>query len=151
MQYRLMFFVVAAWAVFSISLPGQVADPNPAHAPTVFLGNHRPNYKKDKAPVDRGVTGKVVDSAGQPLEGALVTITDTKTSEKWTIVTKKDGRYGFDGLSFTIDYGLQAKYHDLTSQPTKLSQYDHMAKAVRILEVGPPPADTEAKKEASRK
>jgi len=150
MQKRIM-FLAAAFAAIPVVSIGQVADSNPGHTPSVFLGNHRPTEKKDKAPTYRAVSGKVVDKFGQPLEGALVTITDTKTNDKWTYVTKGDGRYSFDGLSFTIDYGLAAKYQDLASQSIKLSQYDHMAKAVRILEVGPPQPDTEAKKDAPPK
>jgi len=81
------------------------------------------------------VTGKVVDGSGQPLEGALVTVTDTKADEKRTFITKKDGRYNFDELSFTVDYQLQARYKDAVSEPRKLSQYDHTVDMVRILDV----------------
>jgi hypothetical protein len=136
------------WAIVLVTMPagiaaGQATDANPAHKPSVFLGNDLPKEKKDKAPTSRTVTGKVVDSGGQPLEGALVTLTDTQSHEKTTIITKKDGRYGFGDLSFTIDYELQARYKDLTSELKKLSQYDHKPNVVRILEVGP----SEAKKE----
>ena len=119
-------------------------DPNP----NVFLDNHRPlTGKKNKPPTTRSLSGKVVDDTGQPLEGALVTLTDGKTHTKTTAFTKKDGRYNFDDLSFNIDYELQARYKDSVSSPRKLSQYDHNASVVRILEVAvdEPPA-TEAKK-----
>lgn len=126
----------------------QTSDPNPAHKPSVFLGNDLPKNKKDKAPTSRTVTGKVVDSSGQPLEGALVTLTDTQSHEKTTIITKKDGRYGFGDLSFSIDYELRARYKDMSSELKRLSQYDHMPNVVRILEIEPnsTPA-TEAKKQ----
>jgi Carboxypeptidase regulatory-like domain len=89
----------------------------------------------------------VVDDNGQPLEGALVTLTDGKTHIKTTAITKKDGRYNFDALSFNIDYDLQARYKDLLSSPRKLSQYDHNANVVRILEVtSDAPTAAEAKK-----
>ena len=67
----------------------------------------------------------MTDDTGQPLEGALVTLTDTKTKEKTTFFTKKDGRYHFEDLSFRIDYSVQARFKDKASEPRKLSQYDH--------------------------
>jgi hypothetical protein len=119
-------------------------DPNPS----VFLDNHRPIIgKKDKAPTTRAVSGKVVDETGQPLDGALVTLTDNKTHVKTTAFTKKDGRFNFDDLSFINDYELQARYKDSLSTPRKLSQYDHTANVVRILEINTEtPATAEAKK-----
>lgn len=104
--------------------------------PNVFLDNHRPLIqKKEKAPTTRTVTGKVVDDTGQPIEGALVTLTDAKTHVKTTAITKPDGRYNFADLSFTNDYEVQARYKDSVSPVRKLSQYDHAANVVRILEI----------------
>lgn len=150
MYHRLLFMTVTT-AVIAASAFAQAQDSNPAHAP-VFLDNHRPP-KKGKAPTTRSVKGKVVDASGQPLEGALVTLTDTKTNEKRTFITKQDGRYNFEDLSFTIDYQLQARYKDADSEPRKLSQYDRTADTVRILDIAPtsssttqPPA-AQAKKE----
>lgn len=119
-------------------------DPNPS----VFLDNHRPiKGKKEKAPTTRSVSGKVVDETGQPLDGALVTLTDDKTHIKTTAFTKKDGRYNFDDLSFNNDYELQAHYKDALSTARKLSQYDHSANVVRILEIDTAtPEAAEAKK-----
>jgi hypothetical protein len=129
-------------AIVTITLSGmataQATDPYSGHSPDVFLDNHRPLLsKKEKAPTSRRVTGKVVNDAGQPLRGALVTLTDNKSGQKTTVITKGDGRYAFDDLSFTIDYQLQARYKDQTSDSRKLSQYDRSANIVRILEVGP--------------
>jgi hypothetical protein len=119
-------------------------DPNP----NVFLDNHRPPIgKKDKPPTTRSLSGKVVDDTGQPLEGALVTLTDGKTHVKTTAITKKDGRYNFDALSFNNDYELQARYKESVSSPRKLSQYDHNANVVRILEID---ADTPNAAEAKK-
>jgi carboxypeptidase family protein len=147
MSERLLFATITA-AVMTASASAQTTDPNPAHAPSVFLGNHRPPNKKEKKPTSRSVKGKVVDNSGQPLEGALVTVSDTKAEEKRTFITKKDGRYNFDDLSFTVDYQLQARYKDAVSEPRKLSQYDRTVDIVRILDIpsGVSPT-TEAKKE----
>src|ERR1700761_2899212 len=128
-----------AWAQSNGATAPKDPDPN------VFLDNHRPLIeKKQKPATTRSVTGKVVDDTGQPLEGALVTLTDSKTHVKTTAITKKDGRYNFGELSFTIDYEIQARYKDSVSPVRKLSQYDHTVNVVRILEIAsdaPPVSD----------
>lgn len=114
---------------------GQVTDPNPAQKPSVFLGG--PKDKKEKNPTSKTLRGTVTDDAGKPVSGALVTLTDLKTKEKKTFITKDDGRYNFEGLSFTVDYQVAAVFKDERSELRKLSQYDHTASIVRILEVEP--------------
>ena len=132
----------------------QATNNNPANQPDVFLDNHRPlNKKKDKAATSRDVSGMVVDISGRPIEGALVTLTNTKTNSKVTFITKSDGRYNFGDLSFTIDYQLQAKYKDATTEPRKISQYDRSPSVVRILELddSAKPRGEEAKREDAKK
>ena len=135
------FTLALSAAAVSVALShAQANNPNPvAHSPDVFLSNHKPP-KKEKNPTTRTVTGQVTDETGQPLEVALVTLTDAKTKEKTTFFTKKDGRYHFEDLSFTIDYDVLARYKDKSSELRKLSQYDRTPRPVRILEI-----DTEAK------
>jgi len=54
------------------------------------------------------VTGKVVDSAGNPVEGATVTVTTPSIrSYKLSVTTKKDGGYGFIVNDATIFYDLK--------------------------------------------
>lgn len=123
----------------------QTSDPNS----NVFVGG--PKYKKDKTPTSRYLKGTVTDDSGRPLEGALVTLTNKTTNDKWTFITKKDGRYNFGDLSFTTDYEVIARFKDLQSEARKLSQYDHTANIVRILAVAQPDAakdrpEAEAKK-----
>ncbi len=132
----------------------QATNNNPANQPDVFLDNHRPIVKKkDKAPTSRDVSGKVVDISGQPISGALVTLTNTKTNSKVTFITKNDGRYSFGDLSFTIDYQLQAKFKDSTTDPRKISQYDRNPSVVRILELddSAKPHSEEAKRDDTKK
>ena len=129
--------------------------PSPQNDAPVFLDNHRPlNPKKDKNPTTRTVTGQVVDDTGQPLEGALVTLVDGKTKEKFEYFTKKDGRYKFEDLSFSVDYQLRAKWKNLISDERKLSQYDHAPQIVRRLEVttpeGAPPPAADAKADKAK-
>ncbi len=109
------------------------------------MDNKRPLIeKKDKAPTARTVTGTVADDTGRPLEGALVTLTAVKNNEKRTFFTKKDGKYMFDDLAFTEDYAIQAKWKAFNSDERKLSQYDHSAKVVRLLEIKTPEGYTQA-------
>ena len=119
-----------------LSAAQQTVDPNPAHKPDVFLDNHRPLIqKKGKPPTSRTVTGKVVDDNGAPVEGAVVTLTNLKTHEKTEFITKNDGRYNFRDVSFTVDYEVAARYKSANSDVRKLSQYDHTANVVRILQI----------------
>ncbi len=149
---RAAFAVLILAAFATAAAAQQTADSNPADAPNVFLDNHRPLIKKkEKAPTSRTVTGQVVDDSGTPLEGALVTLTNTKTHEKETFFTKKGGRYSFEDLSFTIDYEVQAKYKSLSSQARKLSQYDRTPRAVRILEIGSAPGLNQSVSTAAKK
>jgi hypothetical protein len=139
-----------AFLIASSAFAQNPPTPSPQNDAPVFLDNHRPlNPKKEKNPTTRTVSGQVVDDTGQPLEGALVTLVDGKTKEKFEYFTKKDGRYKFDDLSFSVDYQLQAKWKSLTSDQRKLSQYDHTARIVRQLEVttpdGTPPPTSDAK------
>ena len=148
--------VAASCLVMFAGVAGaQAVNNNPANDPEVFLDNHRPLIKKkDKPPTSRDVTGKVVDGSGKPLEGALVTLTDDKTNIKTTFITKKDGRYSFEDLSFTNDYHLQARFKNSVTEPRKISQYDRTPNIVRILQIdgaGTPVSTDEAKKEVTPK
>lgn len=104
--------------------------------PSVSVGPGAPKQKKDRPVTSRSVKGTVVDDTGKPIEGALVSLTDLKSKEKWTFVTKADGRYVFDSLSLTVDYDVAAKKGSAASPVKHLSQYDHSTPAVRNLEIG---------------
>ena len=149
MSNRLLLLLALAPVTASLAIAQQATTATPDRTPDVYLDNHRPLIqKKDKPPTSRTVTGKVVDVAGQPLEGAIVTLTNGKTHERTEFITKKGGRFNFDDVSFTIDYEVQARYKNLTSELRKVSQYDRTAKVVRILQIEPSPSSaTEAKKE----
>ncbi len=132
-------FVVASLATLALTLlciAQQTVDPalNSHPKDNATFGNQK-NPKKEKAPTSRTVTGQVVDENGQALEGALVTLTDKKTNERTDFFTKKDGRYQFADLSFTIDYEVQARYKEKSSEVRKLSQYDTTPRPVRFLEI----------------
>ncbi|HEX4748076.1 MAG TPA: carboxypeptidase-like regulatory domain-containing protein [Bryobacteraceae bacterium] len=128
---------ICLFAASTAAVAQQISDPNPAHAPAAEIDNKRPLINhKEKAPTSRTVSGKVVDEiSGTPLKGAIVTMTDLSTKEKRETITKEDGRYSFEDLSFTEDYELRAKYKNAVTEVRKLSQYDHTVKSVRILQI----------------
>jgi len=125
-------FALAVLAPFCLAQ--QSIDPAAHVKDNASFGNEKAP-KRDKAPTTRTVSGQVTDETGQVLEGAMVTLTDNKTSEKTSFFTKKDGRYKFEDLSFHNDYEVQARYKDKSSEPRKLSQYDTAPKPVRILAI----------------
>lgn len=135
----------ASFLAFAFSASPQTqTETNPGHAPSVFMGGTK--EKKDKAPTSRTLRGTVVDDGGRPMEGALVTLTNKSTNEKITFITKKDGQYRFDDLSFTTDYEVGAKYKRQSTEARQISQYDHRADVIRRLELSSEPAAAEAKK-----
>ncbi|HWF45456.1 MAG TPA: carboxypeptidase-like regulatory domain-containing protein [Bryobacteraceae bacterium] len=134
---RLLTIAIFGSAFIALLAAHQVPD-NSAHGNPSF-GNYKAP-KKDKAPTSRSLRGTVTDDTGQPMAGALVTLTDDSTKDKLTFITKKDGKYNFADLSFNKDYEVVARHQDQVSSPRKLSQYDHTADIVRILELEQPEA-----------
>lgn len=130
------FLVALATATFlaaSTVSAQYLPEPNPANKPYVFLGGDKP--KKGGPATSRAVKGVVVDEGGRPVQGALVTLSDPRSKEKWTIDTKPDGKYHFDELSFIVDYEISAKLGSKISAVKKLSQYERAPLLVRNLEL----------------
>jgi len=133
---RLMAAAIFGAAFIALLTAQQVPNDNAAHN-NPALGGAKPP-KKDKAPTSRSLRGTVTDDTGQPMGGALVTLTDDSTKDKVTFITKKDGKFNFADLSFTKDYEVVAKYQNQESSLRKLSQYDRTADVVRILQLQEP-------------
>jgi hypothetical protein len=125
-------------SAFIVLLAAHQVPDNNAHGDATF-GNYKAP-KKEKAPTSRTLHGTVTDETGQPMAGALVTLTDDSTKDKLTFITKKDGKYNFADLSFNKDYEVIARLQSQVSTPRKLSQYDHTADMVRVLELQQPDA-----------
>jgi hypothetical protein len=126
---------VLGLAFIALLAAQQITDNSVVHNNPAVGG---PKYKKDKVPTSRSLRGTVTDDTGQPMAGALVTLTDDSTKEKITFITKKDGKFNFDDLSFNKDYEVVARFQSQVSSPRKLSQYDHTADIVRILQLQDP-------------
>jgi len=79
--------------------------------------------KKDKSS-GRLLYGKVLDPQDNPLSGAIVYLTNTRTRSVKSYIVGADGRYRFPALSATIDYEVYAQYQDHKSDTKSVSQFD---------------------------
>ena len=76
------------------------------------------------ARVTRSVEGVVSDQDGNPINGAVVQIENTRTLWIRSYISQKDGAYHFHGLDQNVDYELRAAYHGVSSRAKKLSMFD---------------------------
>jgi Carboxypeptidase regulatory-like domain len=78
--------------------------------------------KKDKQQ-GRLLYGKVLDQQDNPVPGAIVYLTDTRTHAVKTYIIGQDGTYRFPGLSM-VDYEVYAQYKGRKSDTKSVSQFD---------------------------
>jgi len=78
--------------------------------------------KKDKQQ-GRLLFGKVLDEQDNPVPGAIVYLTNTRSHAVKTYIVGQDGTYRFPGLS-TVDYEVYAQYNDRKSDTKSVSQFD---------------------------
>ena len=78
--------------------------------------------KKDKAQ-GRLLYGKVLDQQDNPVAGAIVYLTNTRTHAVKTYIVGQEGTYRFPGLS-TVDYEVYAQYNGNKSDTKSVSQFD---------------------------
>jgi hypothetical protein len=83
---------------------------------------HAAPDKKDK-PQGRLLYGKVLDKQDNPVAGAIVYLTDTRTHAVKTYIVSQEGTYRFPGLS-TVDYEVYAQYNGHKSDTKSVSQFD---------------------------
>ncbi len=91
---------------------------------------------KKKPPIEKAVTGQVVDAAGNPISGATVELTDQSTSKTLALYSDTSGNFRFSGLDRTHDYSLQAKSKGLQSDVRHVSYLDTRDEIVINLTVG---------------
>ncbi|MGD0270981.1 MAG: carboxypeptidase-like regulatory domain-containing protein [Candidatus Sulfotelmatobacter sp.] len=77
---------------------------------------------KDK-PKGRLLYGKVLDQQDNPVVGAIVYLTNTRTHAVKTYIVSQEGTYRFPGLS-TVDYEVYAQYNGKKSDTKSVSQFD---------------------------
>jgi hypothetical protein len=83
---------------------------------------HAAPDKKEKQQ-GRLLYGKVLDPQDNPVVGAIVYLTNTRTHTVKTYIVGQDGTYRFPGLS-TVDYEVYAQYKDRKSDTKSVSQFD---------------------------
>ena len=93
---------------------------------------------KQKKKISRTVTGVVLDEANNPIVGASVELTDTRTAKKVAIYSEEDGRYLFADLNSAHDYELQALNKNISSDVRRVSSLDDRDRIVVILRIPPP-------------
>ncbi len=85
-----------------------------------------PPYK-DKEPQSKVLLGKILDVGDNPLAGAVVYLTNTRTRAVKTYIAGKDGDYRFPGLTENTDYDVYAQYQGHKSETKSVSQFDSRA------------------------
>ena len=94
-------------------------------AATAATPNAVAYYAKDKGDSGRLLTGKVIDHQDNPLVGAVVYISNTRTRAVKTYIVGQDGTYRFPALSPNIDYEVYAQYNGRKSDTKTVSQFDN--------------------------
>jgi hypothetical protein len=67
--------------------------------------------------------GKVLDQQDNPVPGAIVYLSNSRTHVVKTYIVGQEGTYRFPGLS-TVDYEVYAQYNGRKSDTKSLSQFD---------------------------
>lgn len=83
---------------------------------------HAAPDKKEKQQ-GRLLFGKVLDQQDNPVAGAIVYLTNTRTHAVKTYIVSQEGTYRFPGLS-TVDYEVYAQYNGRKSDTKSVSQFD---------------------------
>jgi hypothetical protein len=83
---------------------------------------HTAPDKKDKQQ-GRLLYGKVLDQQDNPVAGAIVYLTNTRSHAVKTYIVSQEGTYRFPGLS-TVDYEVYAQYNGRKSDTKSVSQFD---------------------------
>jgi hypothetical protein len=78
--------------------------------------------KKEKQE-GRLLYGKVLDRQDNPVAGAIVYLTNTRTHAVKTYIVGQEGTYRFPGLS-TVDYEVYAQFNGHKSDTKSVSQFD---------------------------
>lgn len=126
------FLVLALSAFVYAQDPGAPRDPGKPGGEKFF------GKKEKRTPENsRAVSGAVLNSGGDLVEGAVVQLKDTKTLQIRSFITLDDGTYRFHGLSKETDYELRATHEELASKTRRLSVYDSRDKATINLKLRP--------------
>lgn len=81
----------------------------------------------DKVPQAKVLVGKILDGGDNPLAGAVVYLTNTRTRAVKTYIAGREGDYRFPGLAENTDYEVYAQYQGHKSDTKSVSQFDARA------------------------
>ena len=82
-----------------------------------------PGPFKDE-PQSKVLTGRVLDQGDNPVVGAVVYLTNTRTRAVKTYIAGKDGDYRFPGIASNTDYEIYAQSQGHKSDVKGVSQFD---------------------------
>ena len=82
-----------------------------------------PEPFKDE-PQSKVLTGRVLDPQDNPVVGAVVYLTNTRTRAVKTYIAGKDGDYRFPGIASNTDYEIYAQSQGHKSDVKSVSQFD---------------------------
>ena len=90
----------------------------------VWLLGASAGLAKDKVPTTRIVSGMVMDAAENPIQGAIIELTDLQTKKVLDIYSQGGGQYQFTDLRFDHDYTVKATYKGESSEARQVSSID---------------------------
>jgi hypothetical protein len=76
------------------------------------------------AATTRTIEGRVLNSQGASVPGAVVLLKDSKTLQVRSYIAQTNGTYHFFGLSTEVNYTLRAEDHGMTSKQKTVSVFD---------------------------
>jgi Carboxypeptidase regulatory-like domain len=91
--------------------------------------------EKEKPPIGRLLTGKVLDKHDNPVVDAVVYLSNTRTHTVTTYIVGPDGTYRFPELSPNVEFEVYAQYHGQKSDTKTLSQFDDRKQVNIILRI----------------
>jgi hypothetical protein len=92
--------------------------------------------KKDKQQ-GRLLYGKVLDQQDNPVVGAIVYLTNSRTHAVKTYIVSQEGTYRFPGLS-SVDYEVYAQHNERKSDTKSVSQFDDRTEVYIDLRINNP-------------
>jgi hypothetical protein len=85
--------------------------------------------------VTRTLKGIVSDQNGDPIQGAIVQLENTRTMAIRSFISQKDGSYQFQRLDRGVDYKVSASLHDASNGTKTLSTFDERSIAFLNLRI----------------